>query len=190
MPAVSRASEPLLQAVVEIVAERGLDAVSVRHVADRAGVSIGAVQHHFPTKDAMLLAAVEHVSAAYRADLERRLRDCPSYAEALRVLAVRLVGAEPGDRPGTAVWLAFVARAAVDPAIAAVHRREWAELEATLAHVLRDAAPGRTDPAADAATLLALVDGLAIAVAVEPDRMPPDRAAGLVTAWLATVLPG
>ena len=183
-------SETLLRAVAGIVAERGLDAVSVRQVAERAGVSIGAVQHHFPTKDALLLAAVEHVSTAFRADLERRLDGCPSYAEALRILLLRLVGAEPDDRASTAVWLAFTARAAVDPGIAAVHRREWADLEETLTDLLRAAAPERPDPADDAAELLALADGLAIAVALEPGRMPPERAERLLAGRLALVLPG
>ena len=40
------------------------------------------------------------------------------------------------------------------------------------------------------AALLALLDGLAIAVAVEPGRMPPERAERAVSGWLTGVLRG
>ncbi|MGL5817052.1 MAG: TetR/AcrR family transcriptional regulator, partial [Phycicoccus sp.] len=54
-------SARIVDAVIDLVAERGMEGVSVRAVAGRAGVSIGAVQHHFPTKEAMLLAANDRI---------------------------------------------------------------------------------------------------------------------------------
>ena len=181
-------TEHLLRTLVDLVAEGGLEAVSVRRLAERAGVSIGAVQHHFPTKDALLLAAMEHVSAAFGADLLARLHPGAAPAEGLRTLALRLVGLEEGDRATTAVWLAFVARAVVDEPTAQVHRREWRQVEEMIAAGLSAAAPHRPAPADDAAGLLALLDGLAIAVAVEPERMPPARAARIVEVHLAALL--
>ena len=52
--------------MTSVLVAEGFEGVSVRKVAARAGVSIGAVQHHFPTKDAMLAAAMERASAAVR----------------------------------------------------------------------------------------------------------------------------
>ncbi|PPK94624.1 AcrR family transcriptional regulator [Kineococcus xinjiangensis] len=178
-------SEHLLDALVAIVADRGLEGVSIRQVADRAGVSIGAVQHHFPTKNALLLAAMEHVSTRFRAELQQRLSAAPSPGGALRILALLLAGADGAPRASTVVWLSFAAHAAVDEQVAEVHRREWASLERFLADLVAAGAPHRTDPAGDAAALLALLDGLAVAVALEPQRMPPARAERLVDAWLA-----
>ena len=51
----------LTDALLRIVAERGLDGVSVREVASAGGVAIGTVQHYFPTKDEMLAAAFNEV---------------------------------------------------------------------------------------------------------------------------------
>ena len=45
----------------------------MRKVATRAGVSIGAVQHHYPTKDAMLIAAMDAVSAAFQTRLVEQI---------------------------------------------------------------------------------------------------------------------
>lgn len=52
----------LLEATVELLAERGWSGTTTTLVSKRAGVSRGAQLHHFPTKDALVLAAVEHLS--------------------------------------------------------------------------------------------------------------------------------
>ncbi len=63
----------LLDATVECLVERGWSGTSTVLVSERAGVSRGAQLHHFPTKNHLVLAAVEHLwesrGAAYRAAL-------------------------------------------------------------------------------------------------------------------------
>ncbi|MGW3490155.1 TetR/AcrR family transcriptional regulator [Streptomyces sp. NPDC001054] len=68
----SRATrERLLEAAVTCVAEHGWTRSTVAVVAERAGVSRGAAQHHFPTREDLFTAAVAHMaeerSAALRA---------------------------------------------------------------------------------------------------------------------------
>lgn len=53
----------LLEATVECLVERGFSGTSTTLVSERAGVSRGAQLHHFPTKNALVLAAVDHVTA-------------------------------------------------------------------------------------------------------------------------------
>ena len=52
----------LLEATVEMLVDRGWSGTSTTLVSQRAGVSRGAQLHHFPTKNALVLAAVEHLS--------------------------------------------------------------------------------------------------------------------------------
>ncbi|MDN5382484.1 TetR/AcrR family transcriptional regulator [Streptomyces sp. LB8] len=52
----------LLQAAVDCLAEHGWAGSTVSVVAERAGVSRGAVQHHFPTREDLFTAAVEYVA--------------------------------------------------------------------------------------------------------------------------------
>ncbi|MGP3998989.1 TetR/AcrR family transcriptional regulator [Streptomyces sp. 8N706] len=52
----------LLEAAVACLAEYGWSGSTVTVVAERAGVSRGAAQHHFPTREDLFTAAVEHVS--------------------------------------------------------------------------------------------------------------------------------
>ncbi|GAB2926557.1 TetR/AcrR family transcriptional regulator [Nonomuraea fastidiosa] len=70
----ARNRDKLLVAATEIFADRGLDA-PLEHIARRAGVSIGTLYNHFPTREALLaavlpdqLAALERVTEAALAD--------------------------------------------------------------------------------------------------------------------------
>jgi AcrR family transcriptional regulator len=52
----------LLEAAVLCLAEHGWAGSTVSAVAERAGVSRGAAQHHFPTREDLFTAAVEYVA--------------------------------------------------------------------------------------------------------------------------------
>ena len=67
----------MIEAAVRIIEERGAEAVSVREVARRAGVSSGAPFRHFATRKALMTAVAEDAMARLRAEIERRLADCP-----------------------------------------------------------------------------------------------------------------
>jgi AcrR family transcriptional regulator len=56
--------ERLLDATVECLVEVGFAGTSTTLVSQRAGVSRGAQLHHFPTKNDLVLAAVEHLTRA------------------------------------------------------------------------------------------------------------------------------
>lgn len=60
----------ILDATVRCLFERGFGAVTNHTVADLAGVSRGAMMHHFPTRQALLVATVGHCYARLR---EQRL---------------------------------------------------------------------------------------------------------------------
>lgn len=60
----SRATrEALLVATIDVLAERGWPATTVGAVAAAAGVSRGAAQHHFPTREGLIAAALEYMFA-------------------------------------------------------------------------------------------------------------------------------
>jgi AcrR family transcriptional regulator len=63
----------LLEAAITCLAELGWTASTVAVVAERAGVSRGAAQHHFPTREALFTAALEHVAHERAAQMRREL---------------------------------------------------------------------------------------------------------------------
>lgn len=48
----------ILDTAEELFARRGLDAVTTKEIAAGAGVAVGAIYHHFPSKDAIYAAVV------------------------------------------------------------------------------------------------------------------------------------
>lgn len=56
-------------ATVELLVEQGFARTTTTSVSRRAGVSRGAQLHHFPTKNALVVAAVEHLSEVRGAEL-------------------------------------------------------------------------------------------------------------------------
>lgn len=51
----------LLEATIDSLAEQGWSATTVGVVAERAGVSRGATQHHFPTREDLITGALEYM---------------------------------------------------------------------------------------------------------------------------------
>jgi AcrR family transcriptional regulator len=68
----------LLEATVELLVERGFSGTSTTLVSERAGVSRGAQLHHFPTKNDLVVAAVEHLTEKRGAELAEAARRLPS----------------------------------------------------------------------------------------------------------------
>jgi AcrR family transcriptional regulator len=67
----------LLEAAITCLAELGYPASTVAVVAERAGVSRGAAQHHFPTREALFTAALEHITHVRAEELRREIADLP-----------------------------------------------------------------------------------------------------------------
>jgi AcrR family transcriptional regulator len=59
----------LLEATLQCLVEHGWSGTSTTLVSERAGVSRGAQLHHFPTKNALVIAAVEHIATVRRDEL-------------------------------------------------------------------------------------------------------------------------
>jgi len=68
----------LLEATVDLLVERGWSGTSTTLVSKRAGVSRGAQLHHFPTKNDLVLAAVEHLSEVRGRELAEAATKLPT----------------------------------------------------------------------------------------------------------------
>lgn len=183
----------LTDALLSITATRGLDQVSVREVASAAGVSIGTVQHYFATKDQMLLFAFRQVVERTRA----RVAGIDAGAGPRQALGAALRELLPLDQPRLAecrVYLAFAARAATSPSLAAVQRETLSAIYADLEQALRAAAaaPSRradADTALEARLLLAVADGLMLDAVSAPGTLTPAELEAALDAHLDRLLP-
>jgi AcrR family transcriptional regulator len=60
----------ILDAVLDVIARDGFQGLTAQHIAQRSGVTWGAVQHHFGGKDQLLLAVLEDSFARFAGRLE------------------------------------------------------------------------------------------------------------------------
>lgn len=150
---------------MRVAADRGLEAVSLRHVAAEAGVSAGMVQHYFTTKDEMMAFALSVVRDRGRSRVETAvaaLGPDPAPRLLLRTLLEALLPLDEAARADGRVALAFLSWTALHPAAATGLRPDTVQLVDFIAGLLpRPPAPDAAALAADAAAgLLALVEGL------------------------------
>ena len=171
----------ILDALFTLMSTRGADGLTIRNVAAEAGLSVGAVQHHFATKDALLVAGMNVVNDRFRDRVMPRLSGAATPEERLLIFCKEIASIEPAGLTDAIVWTVFAARASTDSHIRSIHSRDWALTESILFRLLADAYPESDVTEDDAALLLAVTDGIAVARAAEQtERMSPARAMNLI----------
>jgi Transcriptional regulator len=65
----------LLEATIDLLHDRGLYRMSTTDIAERAGVSRGALTHHFSSKEEIIVAAVAHMLRQSTASLHEMAAD-------------------------------------------------------------------------------------------------------------------
>ena len=142
-------AERLLEAAERLVADRGLDATSVRAICAEAGANVAAVHYHYGSKDALVDAVLERRMAELT---ERRLamlgpvaaESRPSPRAVVDALVRPLADfARDPDRPGRAYVRFLAAVHATDQRdrIAVAFAPQYDELAPVLARSLPDVAP-------------------------------------------------
>jgi AcrR family transcriptional regulator len=145
----------IADALMRVASSRGLEAVSLRHVAEEAGATAGLVQHYFRTKDEMMLFALEVVSERAEARIEAAvaaLGPGPTPRTLVRAMLLEILPLDDARRADGRVALAFMAYAAVRPSVAEAQRQGSVGLRDYVATLLPDPS--------GATALLALVEGL------------------------------
>lgn len=178
---------------MRIAADRGIEEVSLRHVATEAGVSTGMLQHYFRTKDEMMTFALDVVGENVQARLAAaadELGESPSPDAQIRALLIQLLPLDEPRRVEGRVALEFHAYAAKRPAVAATLSEDTARMREFMADQIRHAqaaseTPARIDPAHAATALLALVEGLNVHVLGK--YFTPDTALAVFEAHLNTL---
>jgi AcrR family transcriptional regulator len=154
----------IADAAIRLIARDGFDTVSVRHVAQEAGLAPGTVQHHFPTRDALLTVALERT---INRQIER-ISDFPAIRDAFRIAQRGLrtfLPMDPARREEAIVWIAFSAAASTRPSLRQAHAEGVALLRRQIRHVLEYAHEvGQTRDGfsleRDTVILAATIDGL------------------------------
>lgn len=174
----------LLDAVVRVLAQDGIEGATTRALARETGWSTGALAHYFPNKADILAAALEfsheRIKDRWARDVGRR-----HGLDALRALLLDNLPLDERRRVETRLEMVFWSQALGDPRLREIQRAESRDLRDRIVRLLDDAAErgelaAGTDPVRTAERLLAFVDGLSAHHVLYPDRLAAADLTGLV----------
>ena len=182
LPAVRR--ELLVDATLRCLKQYGYEGASVRRISAAAGVSIGLINHHFPSKSGLVALTYETLALSVQESIRQQAENtATSPRERLRGFFRASFSAENIDPQLFNVWLVFWSMLPHSPEIRAVHDRTYGKYRSILESLLGQlsasgAAPKlRLRPAAIG--LSALLDGLWIELSLSRATFKPSEAIAL-----------
>jgi AcrR family transcriptional regulator len=164
----------ILEAAVDVIADRGLADTRISDIAERTGTSSALIVYYFGSKDRLLADALTFSEERFYAMTAEELRAIPTATGQLRRLIELSCSADGAKATGVGEWVLWLdmwSRAYRDPDVARdreVLDRRWRDTIADI--VRRGVAEGEfddIDPEDFALRLASLVDGLAIQVVLK-----------------------
>jgi len=168
-----------------LIASRGLEGLRTRDVAEAAAIDTGTLHYHFPSKELLIQAVIEHLNEEFRANRSERDNQPSSASDELRDEVFDVVSRVQESPQQLVVMLDFVVRASRDNAVAEILGRTQKEWNDSLAGLFRrgiEQGLFRSDvhPGTGASLLRAQLIGLAMV-----SLMAPAQARDLASALLA-----
>ncbi len=165
----------LIEATLDLIAEGGPQAATVRAIALRAGVTPGLIRHYFATKEDLVAAAHETLMTGLTEASAARLDDLPDDPLArLAGFVANAVSPPVTDPRAVALWAASMQLVPRDAAMRKVHEATYLGFRDRLQGMIADAltAAGRRDEETRALAIAgnALLDGLWIEAGALPDH--------------------
>jgi TetR/AcrR family transcriptional repressor of bet genes len=182
----------LVAATWTVVAAEGIEAATVRRIAEEAGCTTGRITHYFADKEEVLVAALRQVHRA----AGKRMLAAIGPRSGLAALRAVLAEALPLDEERILewrVWLAFWGSAATSTRLQAEQHERYREWRALLKRVLATAQlPASIDLDRLTDQIVALVDGFGlqgVLHAWEPEQLV-SRLNGAVDALIRAEVAG
>lgn len=166
----------ILEAAAACLVECGYSGTTTVEVCRRAGVSRGALLHHFPTRDSLVAAAVEHLVHTRASEFRDALAGTPPESDLGTKVEFAIDSLwEIFRGPTVAAWIELMVAARTDPLL----RKHLSLVERLLDREIEDAVARLFDPADRVGPdftrvapryLIALLHGLALAQMADAER--------------------
>jgi AcrR family transcriptional regulator len=158
------AERRILEAAVRLVAERGVERITLADVGEAAGYSRGLPAHYFGSKAGLIVALANRLVGAFGRSLERAENHPPGLERLLGTVAFYL-DAAPRDPIHTRALFVLLGEGLSNPLLAeplaALNARSVRGFEATItAGVAAGEIRSDVDPAAEAVLILAALRGV------------------------------
>jgi TetR/AcrR family transcriptional repressor of bet genes len=187
--------EALIEATLQCLKKYGHDGVSVRRISAAAGVSIGLINHHFPSSASLIAETYESLAQSLNEALRSEVENT-AVAPRQRISAFFRASFAPEllDPQLFSVWVVFWSMVAHSPEIRAVHARTYGQYRSILEKLLGQlvdsgaAPPLKLRPAA--ISLCAVLDGLWVELSLSADTFKPREAIAICEDWVNALCAG
>jgi TetR/AcrR family transcriptional regulator, transcriptional repressor of bet genes len=109
--------EQILLSSAAVIAERGMAGMTMRAMAEHAGVSTGMLTHYFSNRADILLQTLEYVSVGTQRRQAAAIDNVPAGEERLRALLGATLPFTPESAQSWRVWIAAYGEAVHSPTI-------------------------------------------------------------------------
>lgn len=154
--------EALILAAIDLMAEGGPNAATVRAIADRAGTTPGLIRHYFQSKHDLTRAAYHHLMDQMTAESEAAARSATAPEAALAALVRASLRPPVMDGDRIRLWAGFMQMVQREPALRDVHEATYLQFR-DLIQSLIQRLPDHAEPARArrlAIACNAVIDGL------------------------------
>jgi len=173
--------DALIKAALSLISSKGIDAATVRAIAQHAGVTQGLIRYYFSTKEDLIAAAYkQHMSAITKAS-HASLQSMENKTPVERLAGFVSASLTPPvvDPGSVALWAAFLNKTQHDHRMRKIHQETYHDfrdqLETLISDVLaHDKTPSDPKTLRELATASnAVIDGLWLEGGALPDTFEP-----------------
>ncbi|NEQ50906.1 MAG: TetR family transcriptional regulator [Leptolyngbya sp. SIO3F4] len=174
----------IARAAWRVIVREGLDRTSMRAIAHELGSSTGVITHYFRNKEELTLFALEQVVNATLEHMQASADDLQG-VDRLGKMIFSALPLEASDRDDWQVWIAFLGYSIGRDHLIQAHQKRYDLIKQVLKQelaALQTAQLIRTDLDLDleANALIALVDGIATRVVINPEQFSTEQQKYLV----------
>jgi TetR/AcrR family transcriptional regulator, transcriptional repressor of bet genes len=192
-PAVRR--EALIEATLKCLKRHGHDGASVRRISAAAGVSIGLINHHFPSKSGLVAEAYDTLASSLQESIRAQAEnDRVSPRVRLSLFFRASFAPDLLDPQLFNVWVVFWSMVAHSPEIRAVHDRTYGRYRSLLESLLGQLTAAGLAPSLKlhpaAIALTALLDGLWVELSLSAATFKPREAIAVCEDWVDALCHG
>lgn len=184
-----RRKDEIAAVTLAVIHKVGLENTTIRMIAREGGFSSGVVSHYFRDKNELTNFAFEFVINGAFAEIEHRTSKCkPGLARLRASMAVML---PRKDDPMIAITMGFWGRAVDNPLLSSIFSKTYTRWRNLTQDFLKEAIDvgeiSERDLTVEADFIISFIDGLAIAMLLEPKRFPAARREAMLDLTLARI---
>ncbi len=182
----------MAEAVWRIIRREGLEGVSVRRVAEEAGMSLGSLRHYFDSQSALLAFSMRLVAER----IKKRIQSLPQdgdLRENIEALIGQIVPLDDERLAESQIWIAFSTFALTEPGLRPLSREIHDALRDMFRNIFESLVEAQRlkpglDTELEAKRFHALVDGLLLHGVIAPEALRAEEIAGIIARHLDSLL--